>query len=307
MKKWTEKDIPDLSGKVIVVTGGNSGLGYESVKAFAENGAEVIMACRSIEKGKASKAEIGKVKGKIVLMQLDLNVPDSIRQFASAFHDKYSQLDVLLNNAGVMQIPYSLSPFGVESQLSVNHLSHFMLTSLLLDIICKTPHSRVVNVSSLAHRKGSLQLENVNYTDGKEYDSMVAYRRSKLTNLYFTYELQRLFEFHSVDAISLAAHPGVAPTNLMNHRFSKVGQFFIRPLASLLLQKVSVGALAQIRAAVDPAAKGADFYGPSSKNEWRGTPVLVQSTEASKNENIAKQLWGFSEEKTSCKFEISRT
>lgn len=305
MKKWTTKDIPDLSGKVIVVTGGNSGLGYESVKAFAENGAEVILACRSVEKGKAAKENIGRVKGLIQVMSLDLDKPNSIHQFAKNFEEKYSRLDVLLNNAGVMQIPYSLSTFGVEKQLSVNHLSHFMLTSLLMYLISKTPQARVVSVSSLAHRKGVLQLDDVNYNKGTDYDAMTAYRRSKLANLYFSYELQRFFESERMDAVSLAAHPGVAPTNLMNHKFSKLGQLLIRPLAKMLLQKVSVGALALIRAAVDPNAQGAEFYGPASKNEWRGFPVLVQSTPASKDENIAKQLWNFSEKMTGHKFIIS--
>ncbi|MDA3854411.1 MAG: oxidoreductase [Bacteroidales bacterium] len=304
MKKWTNNNIPDLSGKVIIVTGGNSGLGYASVKAFSENGARVVMACRSCEKGENAKGRIGKVKGEVVVMSLDLSVPNSIRQFAKAYKKRFSQLDVLLNNAGVMMRPYELSSLGIESQLATNHLGHFMLTSLLLDVIVSTPRSRVVGVSSLAHRKGALHLDDINYNDGQDYDPMVAYRRSKLANLYFAYELQRFFDAHNVDAISVVAHPGVAPTNLMNHQFSKVGKFFIRPLAILLLQRVSVGALGQIRAAVDPQVRGAEFYGPSGRKGWKGSPVLVESTAAAHDEVLAKQLWKISEALTACEFSL---
>jgi len=302
MKRWTKKDIPDLSGKVIIVTGGNSGLGFESVKAFAEKGAQVILACRSLAKGEKAKASIGEVRGDIVLMPLDLASETSIYAFSKSFKEQFSRLDILLNNAGVMMRPFELSLLGVESQLATNYIGHFMLNSLLLDVIVKTPQARVVSVSSLAHRKGDLRLDDINYNDGRDYEPMLAYRRSKLANLYFAYELQRFFERHNVDAISVVAHPGVSPTNIMNHRFPKVLQWFIRPLAQLFLQKVEVGALAQIRAAVDANVRGGQFYGPSHKREKKGYPILVQSTAASHDESIARSLWDFSEELTACQY-----
>lgn len=302
MQKWTKKNIPDLSEKVIIVTGGNSGLGYASVKAFAEKGARVIMACRSTEKGEKAKISIGEVQGEVVVMPLDLSDRVSIHQFAQAFNKQFLRLDILLNNAGVMMRPYALSLCGVESQLAVNYLGHFMLTCLLLNVIVQTPHSRVVSISSLAHRKGTLQLDDINYSDGKSYEPMVAYRRSKLANLYFAYELQRFFDTYTIDSISVAAHPGVVPTNIMNHRFPKVTQWFIRPLAYLFLQKVSVGVLAQIRASVDTQVKGGQFFGPSENDERKGHPVVVKSTAASHDRTIAKQLWDFSEERSACEY-----
>jgi NAD(P)-dependent dehydrogenase (short-subunit alcohol dehydrogenase family) len=293
--KWKEKNIPNLNGKVIIVTGGNSGLGYESVRALAENGARVIMACRSFKKGEKAKAKIDQAEGTIEVMRLDLQDFESIKAFAEAFKKKYSRLDVLMNNAGIMIPPYKLTSAGVESQLATNHLGHFMLTALLLDVIKATPQSRVVSVSSLAHRKGEFDVNHINYNEGADYDPMVAYRRSKLANLFFAYELQRFFETQNIDAISVVAHPGVAPTNLANHTMSFLVQSLVRPMARLLLQRVRIGALAQLRAAVDADVKGADFYGPCGKGEWRGAPVLVQSNDLSHDEDIAKQLWQYSE------------
>lgn len=306
MARWTLKDIPDLKGKIIIVTGGNSGLGFESVKAFSQHGATVIIACRSKEKGELAKAKIGVVPGQIMVMSLDLSQPDSIAAFTKAYVKIYSRLDVLMNNAGVMRRPYALSVLGVESQLSTNHLGHFMLTSRLLNLIGNTPQSRVVNVSSLAHVGGGFNFQDINYDDGKDYDPMEAYRRSKLANLYFTYALDRYFKANGINAISVAAHPGVAPTNLMNHAVPVFFQWLIRPLARLFLQPVKVGVLCQIRAAVDTHVEGADFYGPSGKDEWRGSPVLVKSTPASHDEMSAQQLWRFSEEVTGCQFIVKK-
>lgn len=306
MARWTKNNIPNLSGKVIIITGANSGLGLASTKAFSEQGATVIMACRSMEKGELAKASVGDVKGELVLMHLDLEEEASIRSFARAFKARYVRLDVLLNNAGIMQQPYELSEFGVERQLSVNHLSHFLLTSLLLDPLIQTAKSRVVNVSSLAHRKGVFDFTDINYASGKNYDPMVAYRRSKLANLLFTFSLQDFFEKNALDVIALSAHPGVAPTNLMNHKFSQIGRLIIRPLAKLFLQRVRIGALAQIRAAVDPKAQGGHFYGPSSNSEWRGYPVLVDASEESRDSKLAKELWDFSIQKTGADFHLPR-
>lgn len=301
--KWTEENIPNLDGKVIIVTGGNSGLGLACVDTFAVKGASVVMACRDVSKGKLALSTIGESKGSVDVMKLDLQEPESIRSFAQGFKSKYDRLDILVNNAGIMMAPYSISLLGVESQFATNHLGHFMLTGLLLDCIKSTPQSRVVSVSSLAHRNGVLNLEDINYHEGKDYKPMLAYRRSKLANLVFAYELDRFFKAKKIDAVSVVAHPGVSPTNIMNHKLNAFVRFLISPLANLCLQDVGVGALASIRAAVDGDAQGGAFYGPSGRGEMRGYPVLVKSTEASHDATLGQRLWHYSERITGIVFE----
>jgi len=301
---WTNADISDLTGKVIIVTGGNSGLGYESVKAFAEKGAEVILASRSIEKGEAAKNAIGKVQGKIVVMPLDLMDLSSIRKFAEDYKSKYNRLDVLLNNAGIMTTPYGLTKDGFESQVGTNHLGHFALTGLLLDIIMKTPGSRVVTVSSMAHKQGHMDFDNFLYEGGKGYSRLGAYGRSKLSNLLFTYELQRRFAANGVDIIAVAAHPGVSNTNLARH-LEKYWWFkMLYPVVMPFTQGADIGALPEIRAAVDPKVKGGEYYGPDGFREMKGFPILVQSNKASHNREDARRLWETSEELTGVKFKI---
>jgi NAD(P)-dependent dehydrogenase (short-subunit alcohol dehydrogenase family) len=296
--------MPDLSGKVILVTGGNSGLGYESVKAFASKRAEVILASRSTEKGESAKAEILKdvEDGNIVVMQLDLGDLDSVRKFATDFMKKYKKLDVLLNNAGIMMTPYFKTKDGFEGQFGTNHLGHFALTGLLIDLVNKTPGGRVVNVSSGAHRNGVMEFSNLQYENGKGYTPMKAYGRSKISNLLFTYELQRKLESSKKDTLALAAHPGIAMTNLSRHMEGKIIFKLLTPLFKRMAQGPDMGALPQIRAAVDPGAKGGEYYGPDSKREWKGYPVIVQSNEASHNREDAAKLWEESEKLTGVKF-----
>ena len=215
-EKWTLDNMPDLTGKVIIVTGGNSGLGYESVKAIAGKGAEVIPTSRSSEKGETARAEILKSNpgGKIVVMELDLMEFASIKKFANSFKEKYDKLDILLNNAGIMTTPYFLTKDGLEAQNGTNHFGHFALTGQLLDLIKKTPGSRVVNVSSNAHKYGKMDFDNFLFENGDGYTPMKSYARSKLANLLFTYELQRAFIANDIESISAAAHPGASRTNL---------------------------------------------------------------------------------------------
>jgi len=299
-EKWTTENIPDLSGKVIIVTGGNSGLGYESVKAFAEKGAEVILTSRSPEKGENAKKEIGKSKGKIVVMQLDLSDLNSIRKFSAEFHEKYKQLDVLLNNAGIMTTPYFLTKDGFEAQMGTNHLGHFALTGLLFDVIKKTPKSRIVNVSSSAHKQGKMDFNNLLFENGKDYSPIKAYGRSKLSNLLFTYELQRIMEENGIASIAVAAHPGVAQTNLARYLEGKFWFKLLMPVFKLISQDQSQGALPQIRASVDPNVKGGQYYGPH--RGMKGDPVIVESNAASHSEADAKKLWEVSEKLTGITF-----
>ena len=299
-KKWTLQNIPDLSGKVVIVTGGNSGLGFESVKAFAEKGAEVILACRSIEKGENASLKIAqsKPKGKIVVMSLDLTDLASIKSFAADILKDYNQLDVLLNNAGIMMSPYGLTKDGFESQIGTNHLGHFALTGHLIKILISTPNSRIVNVSSNAHKFGKMDFDNLLFENGKGYTPMKAYGQSKLANLLFTYELQRRLEKSGASSLSVAAHPGIAATNLAKYMEDKWWFKLLMPLASLMVQNQADGALPQIRATVDPDVKGGQYYGPGGSGERSGPPVLVQSNEASHNKEDAKKLWELSEQLT---------
>ena len=194
-EKWTAEDIPDLTGKVVVVTGGNSGIGLGAVKAVARKGAETVIASRSPERGQAAlealKAEIPNAKAELML--LDLTSLASIERFATEFSERYSRLDVLANNAGIMVIPYAKTEDGFERQVGTNHLGHFALTGRLLDVLVATAGARVVNVSSLAHKRAELDLDNLLYEKGG-YSEWGAYGRSKLLNMLFTYELQRRFE-----------------------------------------------------------------------------------------------------------------
>lgn len=303
-ENWTTEYIPDLTGKVIVVTGGNSGLGFWSVKAFAENGAEVVLASRSKKNGEKAKKEIlsDVTKGKIEVAELDLADLKSVRRFAENFQKNYSQLDVLLNNAGIMTTPYFKTKDGFEGQVGTNHLGHFALTGLLLPVLNKTPKSRVVNVSSMAHKYGKMNFTNLLFEKGKGYSPIKAYGRSKLANLLFTYELQRFFESNKTDSISVAAHPGVSQTNLSRHIENKLLFKIFYPVFKIITQDAEIGALPQIRASVDPYVKGGEYYGPSGFNGMKGRPVKVQSNSASHNAEDAKKLWEVSEKLTQVKF-----
>ncbi|MEI6754248.1 MAG: oxidoreductase [Paludibacter sp.] len=301
---WTLENMPDLSGKTILVTGGNSGLGFEAVKAFALKGAFVVMACRSLAKGEEAKKQISGLnpKANISVMELDLTDLKSIHSFVNQFKENHSRLDILLNNAGIMMVSYGLTKDGFENQMGTNHLGHFALTGQLLELLKTTPHSRVVTVSSMAHKSGVMDIDNLLYENGKDYSPIKAYGRSKLSNLLFTYELQRFFEKNKIDIIAVAAHPGVSDTNLFNHAAPKWVMNLLRPLFLFMIQPASMGALPEIRAAVDADVKGGQYYGPDGKKEMKGYPVLVESTAASHNEEDARKLWELSEKLTGISF-----
>ena len=299
-ENWTVANMPDLTGKVIIVTGANSGIGYEAAKEFARKGAQTILACRSLDKAQAALNEIqAELPGaKAEMMPLDLASLESVRQFTAAFQAKYDRLDVLVNNAGIMMVPYGTTEDGFERQLGTNHLGHFALTGLLFDLLVNTPNARVVNVSSGGHRFGEMNFDNLMFEKGEGYTPMKAYGRSKLANLLFTYELQRRFEARGIQAEALAAHPGISDTNLANHLLPGWAAPLLRPLFALMVQSAAMGALPTIRAAVDPQAKGSDYYGPDGPKEQRGYPVKVQSNEASHNMADAQKLWQVSEQLT---------
>lgn len=302
---WTFDNIPDLQEKTIIVSGGNSGLGFESVNAFALKGATVVLACRNLEKGEKAKSEIlaNKPSGKIQVMQLDLASLESVKAFAKQFMQHFSRLDVLLNNAGIMATPNVKTADGFEAQLGTNHLGHYALTGHLLPLLKATPKSRVVNVSSLAHKGGKMDFNDLMFENGRKFTPMRAYGQSKLANLLFTYELQRFFEVNHIDSIAVAAHPGGSNTRLANH--FETGWFMtqVSKIARGAMQQASVGALAQIRASVDPSVRGSEYYGPKGIGELFGYPVLVKSNIASYNKDDAKSLWTISEKLTGVSFD----
>jgi NAD(P)-dependent dehydrogenase (short-subunit alcohol dehydrogenase family) len=301
---WTANDIPDLTDKVVIVTGANSGIGFAASLDLARKGAHTILACRSADKGRAAlaalQAEIPDASAD--LMQLDLASLGSVRGFAEEFRSRHDRLDVLANNAGIMMVPYGLTDDGFESQFGVNHLGHFALTGLLLNTILGTPGSRVVNVSSTGHRRGSMDFDNLMWESG-DYSRLQAYGRSKLANLLFTYELQRRFEAAEVDAMALAAHPGISDTDLGRYLMERWYMRLTRPLWYAMSQSADMGALPTLRAAVDPEASGGGYYGPGGFKERRGYPVAVKSNGASRNEADARRLWHLSEELTGVRYE----
>ena len=299
---WTLDNIENASGKTVIVTGGNSGLGYESVKAFAEKGAKVILASRSMEKGEAAKNKIGNVSGEITVVQLDIQDFSSIDAFVDQFKQNNDRLDVLLNNAGIMMTPYFKTEEGFEGQLGTNHFGHFRLTGLLLDMVKKTPNSRVINVSSSAHAWGKMDFDNLQFENGG-YTPMKSYGRSKLANLLFTYELQRKFEENGIDSIAVAAHPGGSKTNLSRHVEGKLLFKILGPLFNSMMMEQDQGALSQIRASVDENVKGGEYYGPHKG--MRGWPVTVESKEDSHKLEDAKKLWTASEEATKHRFDFT--
>lgn len=297
---WTTANMPDLTGKVIVVTGANSGIGFEAAKEFARKGASTILACRSMDKAEVALAEIRAEipNAQAEIMPLDLASQASVHQFAEAFKAKYDRLDLLVNNAGIMMVPYGTTEDGFERQFGTNHLGHFALTGLLFELLLKTPGARVVNVSSAAHHRGNMDFANLMYGEGEGYSPMGAYGRSKLANLLFTHELQRRFDALGVEAMATAAHPGISQTNLMGHMADRWYYKFVMRLAPLMLQSAAMGALPTIRAAVDPNAEGGQYFGPDGPNERGGYPVPVESSEAAHNEADARQLWQVSEQLT---------
>ena len=302
---WTTNDIPDLTGKVIIVTGANSGIGYEAAKEFARKDAQTILACRSVDKAQRAlnqiQAEIPSAA--VDVIKLDLASQKSIRKFADIFKSKYDRLNILVNNAGVMMVSYGKTEDGFERQFGTNHLGHFALTGLLIDLLKNTPSSRVVNVSSNGHHQGYMDFNNLMYENGKGYSRMGAYGRTKLANLLFTYELQRRFGSAGINTIATAAHPGLTNTALADHFFGvRFLRPILRPLLGRFLQNASMGALPTLRAAVDPTAKGGQYYGPGGPGETRGYPILVRSNRASHNEADARQLWQVSEELTGIKY-----
>jgi NAD(P)-dependent dehydrogenase (short-subunit alcohol dehydrogenase family) len=297
---WTLSDIPDQKGKIVIITGANSGVGFEAVKALSKKNATIVMAVRSLDKGEEALAKLSEngAETNVSLMQLDLSDLDSVHHFALAFKAKYDRLDILMNNAGVMYpAKKEITKQGFELQVGTNHLGHFTLTGLLLDVIKNTAHSRVVMQSSLAHINARIRLDDLNWE--KAYSKMGAYGQSKLANLLFTYELDRRLKANHIDAMATAAHPGVSKTNLM-----RTSGFIIELFTPLVAQNAEMGALPILRAATDEQLKGGEYIGPDKMLGLRGYPIIIKSNRKSYDVQLAEDLWTLSEKMTGVHFDF---
>jgi NAD(P)-dependent dehydrogenase (short-subunit alcohol dehydrogenase family) len=295
---WNAKRLGDQTGRVAIVTGSNSGIGFETALVLAAKGADVVLACRNLTKAipKAEEIRSAHPGAKVEVMELDLSNLSSVRSFADAFRAKHARLDLLINNAGIMVPPYGKTAQGFETQFGVNHLGHFALTGSLLDLITSTPGSRIVTVSSVAHYFGKIQFSDLNWENG--YNAQAAYGQSKLANLLFTYELQRRLRAAGKDTLAVAAHPGWTETSLQDH--AKAVKFLNRFFA----QQPPMGALPTLYAATESDVNGAEYYGPSGFLEMNGPPKKVKSNKRSHDDNAAERLWNVSEELTGVRFQI---
>jgi NAD(P)-dependent dehydrogenase (short-subunit alcohol dehydrogenase family) len=287
--KWTSENIPDQIGRTAIVTGANSGIGYEIARALIHKNSTVILACRDPEKGEAAVQQINRdyPPAQAHFMHLDLADLESIRRFSAGFTQRQPRLDILINNAGIMRTPFGRTADGFELQFGTNHLGHYALTGLLLDLISSTPRARVVTVSSGGERFSKIDLDNLNEERG--YDPGYAYGQSKLANLLFTYELQRRFADAGMNAIAVAAHPGWTTTNLSVH------WRMLQILNTLIGQQPAMGALPVLYAATAPEVQGGDYFGPGGWLELRGYPAMVRSSDRSHDKATAARLWTISE------------
>ncbi len=288
-----------MSQKVAIITGANAGLGFEESKHLAKLGYRLVMACRDLEKGMQAKKELlKKYPGTVIdVLELDLSKQKSVSAFADLIRQDYQSLDLLINNAGIMMTPYKKTEDGFENQLATNYLGHFSLTGYLLPLLKSTENSRVVSLSSLAHRWSGVRFDDPNFKKG--YDKKEAYGQSKLACLVFAYELDRKFKAAGYPTISTAAHPGISNTNLFGSM-----PMFMKLLSPIVGQPAENGAKPILHAALSQDLKGGEYVGPDGFNEWRGDAKIVNSNPASKNKETAKRLWDLSEELTGVKYQF---
>ena len=292
---FSEANVPDQSGRTIVITGANTGIGYEAARVLAGEGARVLLACRSVEKASSARDRICALhpKAEVELVSLDLGNLQSVRDAAAQLAPE-ERLDLLINNAGIMIPPREETADGFESQFGVNHLGHFAFTGLLLPKIQATPGARIVTVSSAAHRVGKIDFEDVHAR--QSYSRQGRYSMSKLANLLFSHELQRRFDSAGIQALSVACHPGVSDTELS--RYFPAWAVALGPLLRLFAQAPAMGALPTLRAATDPKVAGGEYYGPSQRFETVGPPIRVRPSAESRDALVAGRLWDLSIELT---------
>ena len=302
---WTEKNVPDESGRVAIVTGSNTGLGYDTARVLAARGASVVIAVRDTAKGDAAAARIRQLSPDAVVAvhKLDLGSLASVRTAGAELAAAYPRIDLLINNAGVMYPPKQTTADGFELQFGTNHLGHFALTGLLLSNLLNVDGSRVVVVSSIAHNiRAKIDFADLQW-ETRRYDRVASYGQSKLANLMFAYDLQRRLAAAKAKTIAVGAHPGVAATELVRHvpGASLPG---VNWLSGRLLNTSELGALPTLRAATDPAVQGGQYYGPDGFRELRGYPELVTSSAQSHDTAIQERLWSVSEELTGVTYPV---
>ncbi|ELZ91097.1 oxidoreductase [Haloferax sulfurifontis] len=311
MSDWTAADVPDLSGKTVVVTGANSGLGFEATRVFAEKGAHVVMACRSLDRGADAMADIrdSVSAASLTLSELDLADLDSVRRFADEFAAEHGSLHVLCNNAGVMAIPRRETAQGFETQFGVNHLGHFALSARLFPTLRDTPgETRLVTMSSGLHERGRMDFDDLQ--GERDYDEWDAYAQSKLSNLLFAFELDRRLTAAGIDdVLSVGAHPGYAATNLqfrgpeasgstLRYWMSKLGN-------AIFAQSAEMGALPLLYAVTSPAVESGEYVGPQGLFGMRGHPGIAEPSDRARDPETAARLWDVSEELTDTRFRLA--
>jgi len=296
--------IETQKGKVAIVTGANTGIGKEITIGLVKLDVKVIMACRNTIKAESIQLEILKTvpSADIEIMVLDLNSLTSVRSFAKSFSDRHQQLNLLIENAGIMIPPFTKTADGFESQLGVNYLGHFLLTNLLMPTLNKTEGARIATTSSIAHENGQIIFDNLNAE--KSYAKMGAYRQSKLACLIFAYELQRRLEKSGSKVIAVSAHPGVSKTNLF-YNLPKLLQVITTPLIPLLTLSPKKAALPMLYATLGNDVKGGDYFGPTGFKGMIGTPGKVTPKPQALDKAIAKRLWEVSEKLTGEIFEVT--
>ncbi|MFF3751491.1 SDR family NAD(P)-dependent oxidoreductase [Streptomyces sp. NPDC002018] len=309
-QRWTAEHVPDQHGRTAVITGANTGIGLETAKVLAAHGASVVLAVRDTAKGDQAAAEITAAvpDADVTVCRLDLGSLDSVRAAADELRTTRPGIDLLINNAGLMYTPRLSTADGFELQFGVNHLGHFALTGLLLDLLLKVPGSRVVTVSSAGHRMGGpMDLDDLGW-ETREYNRTAAYGHSKLANLMFTYELQRRLTAHGGGTVATAAHPGGSDTGgsrtAMSHSSAITRAAFALVVRPLLLQSPRMGALPTLRAATDPAVRGGEYYGPNGFQQSKGHPTVVESSAQSYDTAAQHRLWTLSEELTGVSFPV---
>jgi NAD(P)-dependent dehydrogenase (short-subunit alcohol dehydrogenase family) len=303
--RWTAEDIQDQSGRNAVVTGANSGLGLVTARELARAGAAVVMACRNLDKGHAAVEQVRTaVPGaQLQLEELDLASLASVRAFAERYMATHDGLDLLINNAGVMAPPRRRTADGFELQFGTNHLGHFLLTMLLLDLMEGREDARVVTLSSTAHKMGRISFDNLG--GDRRYFRWNAYGQSKLANLLFALELDRRLRREGSTVKSLAAHPGYAATNLQSAAAPLVDRLVMKVGNTVIAQSDEMGALPQLFAATEPGLEGGTYVGPDGPGEQRGHPKIVSPNGRARDEDTARRLWQVSEELTGMSYVVT--
>lgn len=307
---WTEADVPEQVGRTIVVTGASAGIGFQAARVLASRGARVVLACRDTGRARQAAERIRAMAGSasLAVVPLDLASLASVRDAAAQIRASCPRLDVLINNAGVMEPPYQRTEDGFELTFATNHLGHFALTGLVLGRLLATPGSRIVNMSSVGHLEGVMDFADLQGERG--YQPAAAYHQSKLANLLFTYELSRRLRDAGVGTSALAAHPGVVYTGLFRTR-PKLEQLLMSPALRVInfwaVQDVRMGVLPMLRAATDPTARSGEYYGPRPRRFLRypGYPGPVESSARSHDRQDQARLWEVSERLTGVSYRIA--